>query len=114
MMSPKSISALNLASKCFSQAVEPVFKSNVSVVSQKSFTSCSKPKRSYYDMYNMPEESIPTSPKTVSNNGAGSVVQDEMTYIDNAQDDNYSIPDTPFMPTVCSDEAVSGQGHRTI
>lgn len=37
-----------------------------------------------------------------------------MTFINNAEDDSYTIPDTPFVPSVSSDESISGQGHRNI
>ncbi|VEU22642.1 DEKNAAC103526 [Brettanomyces naardenensis] len=123
-MAPKSISALNLASKCFARASSPLFNANngsAAIVAAKSFTSYSKPKQTYYEMYNQPSQydTLADAPKTygdvkVSNNGAGSVVSGEMTYINNAEDDTFSIPDTPFVPSVSSDDFVSGQGHRTL
>ncbi len=126
-MAPQTLSALNMASKCLSKASKPLFNKGDnkagSIDASKSFSSYSKPARSYYDMYNEPPQydydSIPDSnylPDNfhVSNNGCGNVVEGDMTYINNAQDDTYSIPDTPFIPTVYTDDAVSGQGHRTL
>ncbi|QPG73766.1 hypothetical protein FOA43_001080 [Brettanomyces nanus] len=122
-MTPKSISALNLASKCFVRASKPLFSANrgsAAAVISKHFTSYSKPSQSYYDMYNQPahydttESSKSFSELKVINNGTGSIVREEMTFIDNTQDDTYSIPDVPFVPSVCSDDTVSGQGHRNL
>lgn len=126
-MAPQALSALNMASKCLTKASKPLFNKSESdskkINASKKFSSYTQPKRSYYDMYNQPPQydydSVPESGYIfddlhVSNNGCGNIIEGEMTYINNAEDDTYSIPDTPFIPTVYTDDAVSGQGHRAL
>jgi len=124
-MMTKSITALNLASRCFVQKYEmllsPARKNAYMVVSPKRFTSYSKPKQSYYDMYNKSlkadtaAENDTQNSSKVSNNGRGKVLLGEMTYVNNAaESDSYTIPDAPFIPTVVSEDIVSSSGHRTL
>ncbi len=124
-MMTKSITALNLASKCFARKYEmlqiPAKKNVYMAISSKRYTSYSKPKQSFYDMYNKPHKADTTGEydiqnnSNVNNNGRGRVFLGEMTYVNNAADsDSYSIPDAPFTPTVVSDDVVSGSGHRTL
>ena len=101
--------------------LSPARKNAYMVVSPKRFTSYSKPKQSYYDMYNKSlkadtaAENDTQNSSKVSNNGRGKVLLGEMTYVNNAaESDSYTIPDAPFIPTVVSEDIVSSSGHRTL
>ncbi|GME74931.1 unnamed protein product [Ambrosiozyma monospora] len=125
-MSPKSISNMNLSSRCMSTPTQNANTLNsLNNSTRKNFTSYSKPALSYYDMYNTQPEYLENedsgvaslshkSHPTVINNGFADVAHDELTHIDSAESDVYSIPDEHFVPQVSTDGEAHHHGHSKV
>lgn len=107
-MAPITISSLNIAAR------NMIRFSNVSKTS-KVFISYSAPRFSYteadyykYALNNKPQQT------NVSNNAGGHVENSEMTFVKNCATSNSGVSDADdsFVPSVSSDEHVSGSGHK--
>lgn len=109
-----TISTLNLAAR------NMIKLSQVSSKTSKSFISYTATRNSFheYNYYKQPVLQNEAADKnTVSSVSGGSVENSEMTFVDNHKHSHSHASedvDNTFVPSVSSDEGVSGSGHSRV
>ncbi|GMM48036.1 hypothetical protein DAPK24_046340 [Pichia kluyveri] len=111
-MSPISILSLNLAAKNMIKLQSKTTKSFISYTTQ---LRSAHNEQTYYAsqsaLYNQPLKT------QVSNNAGGQIESSEMTFVKNSHNSHTSTSDeddADFVPSVSSEDKVSGHGHSKI